>query len=213
MKRKRNIFFTSDTHFFHANSIKFDKRPFTSVDNMHKGLIKRWNSVVKPNDYVYHLGDLGMPKGPYAAKQMQNIISQLNGRKIILRGNHDKGHTTLQYYGFDIAFQYMAMEIAGEIVTICHYPLRGTFREDVTGMRNTDPDDNWHGESRHFEKAVPDNGQFHLHGHTHCGPANGKPVKTDRQWDVGVPGNNYIPVSISQVESWIVKVKKKEGRE
>ena len=55
-----NTFFTSDTHFGHNNIIEYCKRPYTSVEEMDAALEKNWNEVVKPDDLVYHLGDLAI---------------------------------------------------------------------------------------------------------------------------------------------------------
>jgi len=80
-----SIFFTSDTHFGHENIIKYCKRPFKDAAEMDKVLIRNWNRVVGPNDLVYHLGDFavgGGPAGPY--------LDQLNGRIILIHGNHDE---------------------------------------------------------------------------------------------------------------------------
>ena len=52
------VFFTADTHFGHANVIRFDDRPFGSVDEMDEELIRRWNSKVGTEDFVYVLGDM-----------------------------------------------------------------------------------------------------------------------------------------------------------
>lgn len=85
-------FFISDTHFFHANILKFtgddDKRirPFDSLEEMHEFMIEKWNSVVKDNDYVYHLGDVTFQyHGAF-----NNLMSRLKGQKRLIVGNHDK---------------------------------------------------------------------------------------------------------------------------
>ena len=51
------IWFTSDTHFRHANIIKFSGRPFANVEEMNEELIRRWNEAVPDNGIVFHLGD------------------------------------------------------------------------------------------------------------------------------------------------------------
>ena len=53
-----HLFFTSDTHFSHANIMKFCGRPFKNVGEMNNTIIKNWNDVVGPEDTVFHLGDL-----------------------------------------------------------------------------------------------------------------------------------------------------------
>jgi len=52
-----HTFFTSDTHFNHANIIKFCDRPFKDVELMNETLIANWNRVVGLDDTVFHLGD------------------------------------------------------------------------------------------------------------------------------------------------------------
>jgi calcineurin-like phosphoesterase family protein len=92
-----NHFFISDTHFGHENIIRFtdDKgnriRPFDSLSHMHEHMIQKWNSVVRQGDRVYVLGDvvinkaLGFP-----------VLPRLNGKKILVAGNHDP-FDTLDY--------------------------------------------------------------------------------------------------------------------
>lgn len=84
--------FISDTHFFHANILKFTDndgkriRPWVTVEEMHEYMIEKWNSVVKPNDYVYHLGDVTF----FYGYGFEVLMKSLNGRKRLILGNHDK---------------------------------------------------------------------------------------------------------------------------
>lgn len=78
-------YFISDTHFFHGNVIKFDKRPWETEDKMRKEMLKKWNAKVAPSDTVYILGD-------YIWKTQDEKIEwakQLNGKKRLIFGNHD----------------------------------------------------------------------------------------------------------------------------
>jgi calcineurin-like phosphoesterase family protein len=84
--------FISDTHFFHTNILRFTGkdgkriRPFDSLEDMHEYMIEKWNSVVKDNDYVYHLGDVTFQyHGAF-----NNLMHRLKGKKRLIVGNHDK---------------------------------------------------------------------------------------------------------------------------
>ncbi len=79
------IYFIADTHFNHANIIKYCNRPFNNTSEMNEYIIQKWNSVVKDDDIVYHLGDVGFG----SLEQMKRLIVRLNGTKILLKGNHD----------------------------------------------------------------------------------------------------------------------------
>ena len=198
-------YFTSDWHLFHQNSIKFDSRPFRDLDHMHSVLINNYNSCVKPNDVCFFLGDIGWGQnGAIAA-----IIQSLNGTKILISGNHDRGDGAMMSIGFAAVLRTASIEISKQIVTLSHCPLRGVYRENTKDMRGAAPGDNWHGEGRHKNISVEDKGQYHLHGHIHSNPSklDGAPTIQGRQWDVGVPGNKYRPVSESQIASWIAKGK------
>lgn len=85
--RKRKIFITSDTHFFHRRIIEYENRPFGSVEEMNEKLIENWNSVVLPQDLVYHLGDFALNVGDDKVKE---ILDRLNGEIVLVSGNHDK---------------------------------------------------------------------------------------------------------------------------
>lgn len=76
-------FFTADTHFHHANIIKYCNRPFGHVDNMDMYLIKNWNNIVTQEDTIFILGD-------FAFKYFNRLNNVLYGNKIFIKGNHDK---------------------------------------------------------------------------------------------------------------------------
>lgn len=87
-----NTFLIADTHFGHTNILTFKKddgtliRPdFKSIAHHDEMLIYYWNSVVSPQDKVYHLGDVGLTNWTHLSR----ILSALNGTKILIKGNHD----------------------------------------------------------------------------------------------------------------------------
>ena len=84
-------FLISDTHFGHANIIKYCDRPFSTVSHMNEVLIDRWNSVVSNNDTVIHLGDFcfGAPDVYLQRLQFKTMY--------LIKGNHDKGRTSKEF--------------------------------------------------------------------------------------------------------------------
>jgi calcineurin-like phosphoesterase family protein len=203
---RKQIFFTADLHIGHENSIKLDKRPFKNLEDMHRGIISNFNKQVPADGVTYFLGDVFT----HGSEITKAVITQLNGIKILIRGNHDKGIDACYNIGFDAVLHSGSIWIQGETVTMTHCPLRGLFREDTTGMHGSVLGELWHGETRHKDFSIQNYGQFHLHGHIHS-PNGGKSAKIlDRQFDVGLPANNYRPVHISTIESWISQTKQKE---
>ena len=88
------VFVISDTHLGHKNILNFEQdgkplRPFNSLTEMHIAIIDRWNSVVTPQDKVYHLGDVAF------SKDGLRLMGMLNGKKRLVRGNHDLFKTSL----------------------------------------------------------------------------------------------------------------------
>ncbi|MPL97264.1 hypothetical protein SDC9_43453 [bioreactor metagenome] len=81
------VFFTSDLHFGHENVIRFDHRPFATVEEMDAELIRRWNAKVGKGDLVYVLGDLIWKSRNGDA---HNLIKSLNGQIVLIKGNHDR---------------------------------------------------------------------------------------------------------------------------
>lgn len=81
-----DAWFSSDYHFFHANIIKYCKRPFVSVEEMNEKLIENHNSIVSKGDAVFILGDFAF----CTANKANNLLERMNGEKILIVGNHDE---------------------------------------------------------------------------------------------------------------------------
>ena len=178
---------------------------------MHEYLIKQYNAVMTENSVCYFLGDMGMG----GSEQMRKVIDRLVGTKILILGNHDKNPNTMYNSGFDVVLYNAMLVIANEHVTMSHCPLLGLYRENTQdmGRDGKHAHENWHGEtnSKRRRFTMENRGQFHLHGHIHS-PNGGKSQKIlGRQYDVGVDANKFAPVSISTIESWIIKTKEKEN--
>ena len=84
------VFLVSDTHFGHTGVCRFMRndgvtklRPWDNADEMDEEMIKRWNETVRPNDKVYHLGDVVINR------KALKTLGRLNGDKVLIRGNHD----------------------------------------------------------------------------------------------------------------------------
>jgi calcineurin-like phosphoesterase family protein len=85
-----SVFLVSDTHFGHAGVCRFTHqntdvkiRPWTDPDEMDEDMVRMWNETVRPNDKVYHLGDVVINR------KSLGIMRRLNGDKVLIRGNHD----------------------------------------------------------------------------------------------------------------------------
>jgi len=196
-----NLYFTSDWHIGHDNVLEFDNRPFRDMDHMCSVLVNNYNSIVGPTKTCYFLGDMGF----YKSTLIKEIVSQLNGTKVLILGNHDKNRIAMEKLGFDVVMNGAILWIENKRVSLSHCPLTEVVRENIEGMRNALKGDCWHGESKHWNKFsfTPGESDFHLHGHIHS-PNHGKSTRIQgSQMDVGVAANEYRPVSISQVESWI----------
>ena len=79
-------FVVADLHFGHENIIKYESRPFANVEEMNVRLIELWNSTIGNDDLVYVLGDFTLSR---RIDVIKNLVSSLNGRKILIMGNHD----------------------------------------------------------------------------------------------------------------------------
>lgn len=112
-------FVTADTHFGHHGILKH--RPFDSVEEMDFYLIDRWNSVVKPSDVVWHLGDFEWK--PTIAR-MSYLLHRLNGSIHLIRGNHDpKSCAWYESVGFASCHDMCHLLHDDHRIHLCHYPI------------------------------------------------------------------------------------------
>ncbi len=87
-------FFIADTHFGSETIIRYEKRPFGSVQEMEEALIAKWNQVVEKDDTVYVLGDFS--ENQDIVKDAE-VLSRLHGKKILVMGNHDTHRTSEEW--------------------------------------------------------------------------------------------------------------------
>lgn len=93
----------ADTHFFHKRIIEYCNRLFSDVEEMNNTIISNWNKVVKNNDRIFMLGDFAL----CGKDKLIEIGQKLNGRKVLILGNHD-GASLSTYYnaGFEMVSKF-----------------------------------------------------------------------------------------------------------
>lgn len=112
------IYYTSDEHYDHFNSIKQNNRPFDTTDEMNHTLITNHNNTVTDNDITYHLGDFTLKRGKSGRRFAEDIIRQLNGEHIFIRGSHE-------YWAKHLDLPYMIEQDLPEcFIVMCHYACR-----------------------------------------------------------------------------------------
>lgn len=197
------LYFTSDLHLGHFNIIRYCNRPFNDVGHMNKTIIENWCKLITDEDIVFILGDFCMLHG---RKSWNFYLDQLPGHKILIQGNHDKMNS-IPVDKFDGIYNLLNINIkdsdvkGGEQrITLCHYPMLS-----------------WHQSHR---------GAWQLFGHMHNSKLH--PTKehmeggdevadflkfeykySDKlrsdQYDVGVDGNDFTPISYYQIKKIIQK--------
>ena len=147
-------FFSSDTHFCHG--LVAGKRGFASSAEHDDEVIRRWNSVVRAEDMVWHVGDVGLGNDT----QVLERASRLNGRKHLVPGKHDRcwpGHTDSRKHQrrwlevFESVQAFARVRLGARMVLLSHYPYEGD---------HTDED-------RATQYRLRDEGRWLLHGHLH----------------------------------------------
>jgi calcineurin-like phosphoesterase family protein len=148
------VWFSSDTHFLHA--MVAGLRGFTGSAEHDETVIDRWNKLVRPDDLVWHLGDVGLGNETRVLEQ----AARLNGRKQLITGNHDpcwpgrRDSRKRQRYWLDVFESVQAFaktRIGGQSVLLSHFPYEG----DHTGL------------DRATQFRLRDEGEWLIHGHTH----------------------------------------------
>jgi calcineurin-like phosphoesterase family protein len=163
------IYFTSDTHYLHANIIKYCRRPFAGVEEMSIALVKEWNSVVADEDVVFHLGDYALPKLPQL-QHLRDMTLSLKGTKFFVRGNHDKvSDDFLLSSGFKSIHKFINL---GSVLLV-HHPLHEAVERGV--LRS---------EHSRVEHVV--------HGHIHRSDL----PNFDAHYNVAVDRNDFRPVPL-----------------
>jgi calcineurin-like phosphoesterase family protein len=110
--------FTSDTHFGHANILKYDSRPFATIEEHDESLIERWNAVVSSGDVVYHLGDVAWHSR--ISMPIDMLLARLHGTKILILGNHDAGPVE-KAKGWAKVTPYLEISEGGQKIVLFHY--------------------------------------------------------------------------------------------
>lgn len=166
-----NIWFSSDLHFNHNKEFIYKERGFSSMEEMNESIIARFNSLVKPDDELYLLGDLAMGDIDLA----KDYIKALNGHLHIILGNHDSARRIEFYKELtnDITYANM-LKKKKRFFYLSHYPTE-------TANLESDP-----------HAAV-----INLFGHTHqkTNFYEDKPYI----YHVGVDSHNCYPVALEQI--------------
>ena len=168
-------FVTADLHFGHANMMKFNPatRQYNDVTHMNESLVLEWNKIVQPGDLTYILGDVAFCSAAKAVEYMH----RLNGRKILIEGNHD--HKLVQDSAFIACFEeihkYLEITYNNAFITMFHYRIA-----------------EWNRGHR---------GSLHLFGHQH---GNGAPTG-NRSMDVGLDSTGAVVSDLSDIVRQLMK--------
>jgi calcineurin-like phosphoesterase family protein len=191
LEKDQKLFFTSDTHYHHANicsatsqwskSSLFNFREFNSLEHMNTTLVNNINEVVGENDILIHLGDWSF--GGF--EKIEEFRSRLVCKNIhLVLGNHD--HHIERNKG----------NVQDLFLSVQHY-----INLDIRRPSRTESEmDKYKFVLMHYPIASWDglkDGVIHLHGHVHLSPD--KRISRGKAMDVGCEGNNLSPMSLDEV--------------
>jgi calcineurin-like phosphoesterase family protein len=181
-----NVWFTADTHFGHRAMAATGKgwRPFATVEEHDEHLIEAWNKVVKADDQVWHLGDVGMGTQDFVLE----TVKRLNGHKHLIAGNHDKvwsgtrdGYKHMGFWMqyFDSVQSFARRRIdRNQNFMLSHFPYEG---DHVA-------------QERYGQYRLRDEGLWLAHGHVHTEWA-----QRGRQVNVGVDVRDWAPMHLDEL--------------
>ena len=182
-----SLFLLSDTHFEHANIIKYCDRPFSSASEMDSVMISNWNERVSYDDTVLFGGDIAMARGEIAIEYAQ----KLNGSLVLLDGNHDDVDESeapfpilKSYY-----FTYEYEEGTEYDFYYTHWPLMGrSIREDSRDAPKWSKPPEW------FDG-------WYLHGHVHNNDVDNYPFvnPNEQMVNLGVELLDFTPIEIEEL--------------
>lgn len=117
-------YYISDLHLLHENVLRFDNRPFETIENMQETIANNWNRKVTNGDTVYILGDVSM-RGK--KEDLISLVATLKGRKVLVKGNHDDvsdyRYQQLYYEIVDYKEIHDAVDGQNYDLVLCHYPI------------------------------------------------------------------------------------------
>lgn len=182
-------FVASDIHFNHLNILKYcphrggPDTDWDKVAKMNELIISNWNSMVKPEDETYIVGDVAMG----LIEKAPALISRLNGKKYLIKGNHDKTLTKKRADGTRISDDLFAsvhdyLEIFHSVDGKKHFLCMSHF-----------PMSHWNGMNQ---------GSMMIHGHLHGSPSG----LSGRIKDVGIDTNNLFPYKLDKVVRDLLKI-------
>ena len=173
--------FTADLHLGHDNIIRYCDRPFKTVTDMNQALIENWNARVGSDDTAYLLGDFCMAR---KREEVQEYRDQLNGKIILVRGNHD--HKITRKVFQPDCFDDLPLEIGPYKCILAHRP----FYPPQIEVPARDQDTN---AARQASYGAFD---FVISGHIHE-----KRLWTGKSFNVGVDKHDFFPLSFEEVLS------------
>lgn len=162
-------YYTSDLHLSHKNIIEYEKRPFSSIEEMNNTIIDNINYRLSDDDELYILGDFTLEK---SANKVRNLIRRIKCKKHLIIGNHDyfvKNEILCSL--FDSVHHYLEIEDDGQKVILFHYPIQ-----------------NWN--LKHY-------GSIHLYGHVHS--KDKLQLKEYNAFNVGIDVNNFKPITLKEL--------------